>query len=148
MFNGMPSTMLAPRESVTELGSVIAALARALARESVPINRTRLSVLATLTRGGPRRITELAQSEYVSQPAMTTLVARLEQEGWVERREDPRDGRVVNVAVTAAGREVVARAIAARDTVLGEWLEALPAARRRTLFAALPALRELLGERQ
>src|SRR5271155_4832760 len=63
---------------------------------------TSASTLATLERTGPRRITDLAVIEGVTQPAMTVLVRVLEQSGLVERSGDPTDKRVALVAVTGA----------------------------------------------
>ena len=62
---------------------------------SVPreLSMTTLSTLATLERFGPRRLTELATLEGVTQPAMTQIVSRLERDGLAERRGEPTDGR-------------------------------------------------------
>src|SRR5580692_4164738 len=64
------------------------------------ISLTSASTLATLERTGPRRITDLAMIEGVTQPAMTVLVRVLERSGLVERKGDPTDKRVALVAVT------------------------------------------------
>src|ERR1700722_11703652 len=58
--------------------------------------------LAPLERTGPRRITDLAVVEGVTQPAMTVLVRVLEQSGLVQRRGDPTDKRGALVALTEA----------------------------------------------
>ena len=42
------------------------------------LSLTAAATLATLERGGPRRLTALAAREGVTQPAMTQLVARLQ----------------------------------------------------------------------
>lgn len=65
-------------------------------------------VLADLERDGASRITELAQTQRVTQPTMTTLVQRLEGEGWVVRAPDARDGRATLVSVTDAGVSALA----------------------------------------
>ena len=54
---------------------------------------------------GPRRITEIACIERVTQPAITLLVNRLAERGWVERVADPSDGRAVLVSLTSAGAQ-------------------------------------------
>ncbi|HEY2478011.1 MAG TPA: MarR family transcriptional regulator [Solirubrobacterales bacterium] len=68
------------------------------------VSRTEAGVLSTLT-GGPRRITELAQTEALAQPTVTQLVDKLEGRGLVARARSGEDGRVVLVEITAAGTE-------------------------------------------
>jgi DNA-binding MarR family transcriptional regulator len=63
-----------------------------VAHTSVEISRTEIGVLRALS-DRPRRITELAALEGVSQPGITTLVTRLEARGWVARETDPSDAR-------------------------------------------------------
>jgi DNA-binding MarR family transcriptional regulator len=133
-----------PKQTLhTDLGNAIMEWCRLLAREGVHVNRTWLSVLATL-RGGPRRVGDLAASEFVSQPGMTTLLSRLEEEGWVVRRADATDGRVVNVAITPAGRKMLQSAIDARNDVVRQRVERLGARDRRALEGAVATLRKLL----
>ena len=69
---------------------------------------TTLSVLHTLARRSPLRLGELTATEQVTQSAITQVVTRLENDGLVERRTDPRDGRAVLVHITPGGSEVVA----------------------------------------
>jgi DNA-binding MarR family transcriptional regulator len=68
------------------------------------------------------RVCDLAVHERVSQPAMTTLVNRLEGEGLAERRCDPSDGRAALVAVTAEGRGRVADFRNTRTAAIAERL--------------------------
>ncbi len=80
-----------------------ALLTRLLARHlHGNLSRPEISLLNTL-RGGPRRITELAELEGVAQPTMTQLVKRLERQGLVDRARQPDDGRVVVVSATEEG---------------------------------------------
>ena len=121
------------------LAAAITDVARLLIREGVHVNRTALSVLATL-RSGPRRVTDLAACEFVSQPGMTTLVSRLEDEGWARRIPDPTDGRAVNVVITKAGERMLEEAIAARTEVLRKRIARLSPEERRALADAIAAL--------
>src|SRR6185437_11998347 len=66
------------------------------------------ATLADLERRGARRITELADTQGVTQPAMTGLVGRLAAGGLVERATDPADRRGVLETVTPEGRAVLA----------------------------------------
>jgi DNA-binding MarR family transcriptional regulator len=71
------------------------------------LNFSALSVLHTLARSGPLRLTDLLATEQVKQPALTSLVAKLETAGLVSRRPDPRDGRAALLSLTTAGEAVV-----------------------------------------
>src|ERR1044072_9081483 len=78
------------------------------ARTPTGPSRTEVGLLAALSTR-PFRVTELAAREGITQPAVTQLVNRLASRGWVERRTDPHDGRVVLVALTAAGVDALER---------------------------------------
>lgn len=101
---------------------------------------TTLSVLHTLSRKGPMRLTELTATEQMTQPAITQMVQRLEHDGLVERRADPRDGRAVLVQLTARGAQIIAARRAARVQQLASLLDLLPQEERAAIAAALPAL--------
>ena len=77
-----------------------------LGRSSLKLSRTEIGVLRA-TRERPQRITDLAAAEGVTQPAITALVNRLAERGWVSRRPDPDDGRVVLVTATPYGESVL-----------------------------------------
>jgi DNA-binding MarR family transcriptional regulator len=66
-----------------------------------------LSVLHRLSGGGPMRLTDLLATEQIKQPALTSLVSKLEASGLVSRRPDPSDGRAVLLSLTEAGEEIV-----------------------------------------
>jgi DNA-binding MarR family transcriptional regulator len=83
-----------------------ARLTRLLMRSGAhKLSRTEVGVLATLT-DGPRRITELAQTEALAQPTVTQLIDKLEGRGLVARARSETDARVVMVEVTPRGAEV------------------------------------------
>jgi DNA-binding MarR family transcriptional regulator len=71
------------------------------------LNFSALSVLHTLSRKGPLRLTDLLATEQLKQPALTSLVAKLQQDGLVSRRPDPSDGRAILLSLTREGRQVV-----------------------------------------
>jgi DNA-binding MarR family transcriptional regulator len=104
---------------------------------------TTAATLATLAESGPTRLTALAVSEGVTQPAMTQLVGRLEEAGLAVRSADPADGRVVQVQITDAGRAVVADRRALRAERLSALLSRLSQADQDALAAALPAMNAL-----
>src|SRR5215467_2241973 len=104
------------------------------------LSATAASTLATLERSGPRRLTALAVQGGVTQPAMTQLIARLEDAGLVRREADRADGRVVQVRLTDQGRDTLARRRAVRAERLAVILDRISAEDRAALGAALPAI--------
>jgi DNA-binding MarR family transcriptional regulator len=125
-----------------------AALSRLfLARSSVRISRTEAGVIWAVSVR-PRRITELAEGEGVTQPAITRLVNRLEDCGWVLRESDPDDGRVVMVRLTDAGRQVFERLRAEYRALVREEMAALTDDDVETLAGAIDVLDELIARLQ
>src|SRR3954469_23185340 len=130
-----------------ELDRRLAALWHVLGRRGKrELSRTAASVLATLRDAGPRRITELAESEAIAQPTVTTLVGRLERDGLVDRRSDPGDARAVLVHLTEAGLARLNEMRAAREALLQARLRTLTETEREVLAAALPVLDKLMEE--
>lgn len=99
-----------------------ARLTRLLMRSGAhKLSRTEVGVLSTLS-DGPRRITQLAQTEALAQPTVTQLVDKLEGRGLVARARSGADARVVMVEVTPAGTEVFEEV---RGEIRGNMREAL-----------------------
>lgn len=109
------------------------------------LSRTAAGTLSVLDRRGPQRITSLAESEVISQPAMTGLVQRLEAAGLVARKSDPADGRAILIAITAAGHTAMHERRREHDQMLAERIVALTPEHRVLLMAALPAIAALAG---
>jgi len=97
-----------PGDRAAAAGAIYPLLTAAVRHQPRDISLTAASTLATVERSGPRRITDLAVTEGVTQPSMTALVTVLAGAGLAERRPDPRDQRVVLVAPCAAGHQAPA----------------------------------------
>jgi DNA-binding MarR family transcriptional regulator len=124
-----------------------ARFARLASRESTStMPRALWRTLAQLDELGPLRVSELAAASHVSQPTATSLLQRLGDRGWVERRPDPDDARAVRVRISRAGRRALEqnRKVAA-EAVRGR-LERLDEADRQALADGLAALRLVLAE--
>ena len=94
--------------------------ARRLRAQRVNTSATlsQLSALATICKSGPLSAGEIAAIERVQPPSMTKILASLEQAGWIERTSQPEDRRQSIIAITSAGRDLLAEETRARD----EWL--------------------------
>jgi DNA-binding MarR family transcriptional regulator len=125
-------------ETLYALGATVV---RRLPRE---ISLTAISTMATLERSGPRRITELAVVQGVSQPSMTSLVSGLERAGYVERRPDPTDARAALVAITRDGKRTLKERRRAGTESMGTLLDKLSPEDVGRLTAALPVLQLLV----
>jgi len=99
-------------------------------------------VLSDLS-AGPARVSDLAQQQRVAQPTMTTLLQRLESEGWVRREPDPADGRATLMQTTAAGENALADYRRAAASRIAPLLSELGAADRATLARAAELLQQL-----
>jgi DNA-binding MarR family transcriptional regulator len=137
----------APTEDLAEeLGAVLARLYGFLRRAILPkeMSLTQALALNTLRDLGPQRVTDLAQLEGVRQPTCTGLVNAMEAQGWVQRRVDEDDKRVVLVGLTEAGHAVLDSMSEARAAVLDRYLGALGETERDSLASALPGLSRLI----
>jgi DNA-binding MarR family transcriptional regulator/nucleotide-binding universal stress UspA family protein len=127
------------------VGQALAALAPlAVHRRSRELSLAAGSAMATLERTGPRRLTDLAVTEGVTQPSMTSVVSQLEDLGFAERLPDPADGRVARITITPAGRRHLAAVRSAGASVFTALIDELTEQEAAALRAALPALRRLL----
>jgi DNA-binding MarR family transcriptional regulator len=127
------------------LGETLYTLAAGIIRRrSRTLSLTALSTLATLEHTGPRRLTDLAVTEEISQPSMTSLVTQLEQLGLAERRRDRADARVALVAITRAGRQLIRERRRVGAQALTKLIDKLDEQDAAELNAALPALLRLV----
>jgi DNA-binding MarR family transcriptional regulator len=136
-------------ELAQRLRPVLARLSLVLRREQnaqLSLSLAQSTVLGQLLDGRPHRMGELAATEGVRLPTMTELVARMEAQGWVRREMSAEDRRRVEVHLTKAGRRMADQVIASRTALVEERLRRLGDPERASLWAALPALEQLVRE--
>lgn len=104
---------------------------------------SQLSALATVGKSGPLSAGEVAAIERVQPPSMTKILASLEQAGWIERSPHPDDRRQSVIAITAAGRDLLAEETRARDEWLAQRLVDFSAEDLRKLSEAIDVLDRL-----
>jgi len=89
---------------------------------------------------------ELAARERIQRPTATRVLARLAEEGLVERTPDPHDGRSSLVAATPAARALLAELRTRKTAFLAERLERLDPEERAVLDRAADILEGMLAE--
>lgn len=137
-------------ELAARLRLVITRTARRLRQEAgTNLGPSQTAALATIERHGPLTPSELAEIERVQRPTATRIVARLEEEGLLERVADPVDRRSFTVGTTAKGRALMQKLRTRKNAYLARRLRGLDAADLATLARSAEILEALLeGERR
>jgi DNA-binding MarR family transcriptional regulator len=105
-------------------------------RAGIDLERAASVLLARVEEVGPARLSDVAAAAGVDISTASRTSARLVDQGYVERRTDPVDGRACLLRVTPTGRRVLARLRAARHEWLRDILAGFDAHDRET-FADL-----------
>lgn len=99
-----------PLEAAVRLSQASALLARAGGRALASWKVTwpqALSLLVLAEQDGPISATRLVEQLGLGRTAMTSVVDRLERNGWVTRRPSPLDRRTADLILTESGRALV-----------------------------------------
>lgn len=131
--------------AVTDLIQAISLLVRRVRAEgnSDELSWTQLIVLKRLDTEGPATAAELARAEGMKPQSMGTIIAALEENGMVERRPHPTDGRQMNIVLTAKGAALRKRLGDAKKAWLAQAIEKLDDKDQDILFAAGAILKRL-----
>lgn len=135
-------------DDLSDLGVefVVAAarLTRFASKKVTAMPHAAMRLLGRLDELGPTRISDLARADRTSQPTMTTLVQRQEEQGWVRREPDPADSRASLISLTTAGRRELDRARREAGRAVAERLALLDTDDVQRLRDAIPAMRAVL----
>ena len=119
-------------------------LARRLRQESgAGLTPSQLSALAVVDNRGPLTLGRLAELERVAPPSVTKVVAKLVADGLVVRSADPEDRRIVHIAVTEQGAELMAESRRRKTAWLASRIAQLDGDQQRRLADALDVLDHL-----
>jgi DNA-binding MarR family transcriptional regulator len=142
-------------DTATRLRIAIGRLSRRLrataAGAAAGLTPTKISVLLTVVREGPIRLSALAESESLNPTMLSRVIADLVDGGLIARTSDDGDRRAAWVQATPAGEQLARSMRRERTGAVNEALEGLAAGDRRLLEQALPALERLaeqLAERR
>lgn len=144
----MPKVQASDVELATDLRIAIGRMARRIKQlyEEGETTFSETSVLSRLEREGVATPRRLADGEHVRPQAIVAILNNLEQRGFVERSNDPSDGRQVLVRLTTKGRQ----ALSDKGSILAQALaqsisSSLNRREREQLAAALPLVERLAG---
>jgi DNA-binding MarR family transcriptional regulator len=129
------------RRSVMSLG-------RRLRLERPADGRTslELSALGHLHRRGPMTPGEIAAAERVQPQTLTRVLTSLEAGDLISKAAHPRDGRMILLELTEAGREALRRDMAARDAWLAQAMAARLTATELELLRLAAGLLERVAD--
>lgn len=126
--------------------ALVAVAARSLTAAADEVTLPQYRALVVLAAGGPRGTADLAAALAVSPSTATRMCDRLIRKGLARRHRHPGDRRTVRIALTPAGRDLVAEVTARRRGELGRLLAALPAEDQQPVIAAFRAFAAAAGE--
>ena len=134
-------------DTTVRLRAVIGKLSRRLrptsAARAAGLTPTRISVLLTVVRVGPIRLSDLADAEGINPTQLSRAIAHLVDTGLVDRSADEGDRRAAWLKPTAAGRKLAERIRKERTDALNVALAGLDPAERERVVSALSALEHL-----
>jgi len=130
------------------IGRLSRRLRTTAAGSAAGLTPTRISVLLTVVRDGPVRLSALAASESLNPTMLSRVIADLVDADLLERTSDDGDRRAAWVQATDAGQRLAQRMRRERTDAVNAALEGLPPAERRLLEQALPALEALAEQLQ
>jgi DNA-binding MarR family transcriptional regulator len=133
-----------PSGSDDELRMLLQRVARRIRNNRVDgtMSDTQMGVLFRL-EVSPATPSQLAERERVTPPSMNRTINALEQAGLVTRTPDADDARKVNVAITAAGVDLITETRRLRTAWFCQRLAELSPADRAALEAVIPVLRHI-----
>jgi chloride channel protein, CIC family len=145
-----PPGQVAPDELVDTVlaasRALVAVAARSLAAAGDEVTLPQYRALVVLAAQGPQGTAELAAALAVNPSTATRMCDRLVRKGLVRRHRQAGDRRSVRIALTAAGRDLVAEVTRRRRAELARLLGALPPEEHAPVIAAFRAFASAAGE--
>lgn len=117
--------------------------ARIDAITKVSMTHQQVRLLGLLSLAGPKRPTELAANLGVSLPTISGLVDRLENQGMVERTENPDDRRVKVVQASTKGVAALRAMLTADLPVPHQFIRSLPPEQLKAIIQAIKVIAEV-----
>ena len=96
-----------------------------LDKGNIPMTLSQFSMLDFLLTNSEAVQTDLANHLHKDKSVILRQLDQLEQQGWVERQQDPNDRRRKYLVVTKAGQEIHRKGAKIRDKVFTQALEGI-----------------------
>ena len=141
----------AVREAIRAIVAAQRSIAHSMFQASMPdwiqldLTMGQLRTLMALAADGPLTVSALAERLAIAKPTASILIDRLVQAGDADRTEDPEDRRRTLVALTPAGRELVARLRDGKSERFERWLAAMQPDDLAALTCGMQALAAIAG---
>lgn len=87
--------------------------------EEIDLTYTQYITMMVLWEHKEMNVKELGRHLYLDSGTLTPVLKKLEQKGYVTRKRDTRDERVLNVAVTEKGMELREKAVCVPEKIGG-----------------------------
>jgi DNA-binding MarR family transcriptional regulator len=102
--------------------------------------------LGMLMKSGPLSMSEIGGMLYISKPYMTALADTMVENGWVERKNDTDDRRVIKITITPQGKKHLQQAFDIYRTDVKALISGLDPADLQRLSAALEDLQKIFAK--
>ncbi|MDD3410627.1 MAG: MarR family transcriptional regulator [Eubacteriales bacterium] len=104
-----------------------------------------VQVLAMLHDNGSMTVSEISRRLGIAKPNITPLINRLIERGYVARKRDEEDRRMVNITICPSGASQLAQIRAKMVEFVGQWAGDLTNAELKTLNESLCNITRILG---
>ncbi len=139
--------------SITDFHERMIALVRALGLHhpdqtpcGQPVAVAEAQAILELSREPGLSQSDLAARLRLEKSTVSRIVTLLERRGWVERRRDQSDARIVHVHLTTSGQQAATTLAASRAAKFTKIFQAIPEAKRKSVTSALATLIEVIRE--
>jgi len=136
MTSGMAAYDLRVLRSLRRIMRCVEQYSRQLSISS-HITTPQLICLMEIASSGPVTATRLGRTVHLSTSTVVGIIDRLEEKGWATRERDKIDRRIVHVAATDRGRELLEHAPSPLQRTLATALNGLPELEQATIALSL-----------
>lgn len=145
MAGAFPDEVVEIEQLLRKVAGVVRRRGRMLL-EKYSVTPPQFDALMILKNEGELTIGDLSNRLYLAYSTTTDLVDRLERLGYVARRRDESDRRVVRVVMQPAGWDIIERVLDARRAYLASILEPLSEDEKREILRVLALLDRRMDE--